>query len=162
MMIENSSRPIQFQNRNVFQRDRDKYLELALTKVNYLLENFEVDHAKEDGPEELLHMVDDLVNDLREARYYGFRGLGGDPTNPPDFVSVEEIAAVDHIVVMYYTAVSILRFLKHECLVRKFKPNLSKDTMLRYSQEVEEKDRTVIRLYLKTMQERMNLYNTYI
>ncbi|RMH70054.1 MAG: hypothetical protein D6675_10505 [Gemmatimonadetes bacterium] len=154
---------IQFQNRAAFLRDRDNFLEQASQEIEYLLHHFEKLHATPDGPEQLLELAKTLVGHLKEARYFGFRGLGGDPTNPPDFITPYELSAVDHISVMYHAAISVMRYLRHECLVRQYqREHPIKDEYLRdYIHNVESSDRTLILLLLKTMKERMDIYRTY-
>ena len=151
---------LMFQNRKALVRDRGAYMHKAYVLVETLVENFEDTYQKEKGPEELLEQVNTLVKILENARYLGFRSIGGNAQNPPENVTPKELALIDHISVMFSSAKLIYRFLKHECEVRSYerKHPTEDKSLKKYIKDVENEDYHLILLILKNMKKRMDLF----
>lgn len=158
-----TKKDLMFQNRKATKRDRKIYMEEAYEILEHLLNVFEETHSQENGPEELLETVKRLVKKLEEARYFGFRSIGGDALHPPDFIEPKEFALIDHISLMYYFGTTIQKFLGHECDVRRYeRHHTTVDKKLqKYIKEVEETDKQIIYQNLKNMKMRMELFDDF-
>ena len=154
---------LMFQNRKAFMRDRGAYMKQAYTLVIELVENFETTYKNPHGPEELLQKVKGLVDILEDARYFGFRSIGGNATKPPAFVMPKEFALIDHIAVMYSSAKTISKLLDHECAVRSYERKHPTDDkhLQKYIKNVEEHDYELILENLRAMKKRMDIFNEF-
>jgi hypothetical protein len=152
---------ILLRNRILFAKIRNEEFERGANLVVDILGKY--DSATENDLDRFMGELDELVSVFERARYCARMSVGGNNIAPPDEVSYQERAFVDHIETMYSFARSIRRMLRHEMHVRDFL-NAQKDldeNMADYVQTIKQTEANMVLGSLRSMLDRIELYKRF-
>jgi hypothetical protein len=155
------NKEILLRNRTLFAKIRDKEFGSGASLVVDILEKY--DNGGENDLDLFMDELDKLVSVFERARYCARMSVGGNNIAPPEDISYQERAFVDHIETMYSFARSIRRMLRHEIHVRDFL-NAQKDldeNMADYVQTIKHTEANMVIGSLRSMLERIDLYSGF-
>lgn len=155
------NREILLRNRILFAKIRDKEFARGAGLVVDTLDRH--DNGAENDLDPFMEDLNELVAVFERARYCARMSVGGNNINPPEDITYQERAFVDHIETMYSFARSIRRMLRHEIHVRDFlnaQENLD-ENMFNYVRTMKQTEANMVLGSLRTMLERIELYKEF-
>jgi hypothetical protein len=155
------NREVLLRNRMLFAKIRDDEFNRAIGLLVDVLERY--DNGAENDLDRFMGDLDDLVSVLERSRYCARMSVGGNNIDPPEDITYQERAFVDHVETMYSFARSIRRMLRHEIHVRDFL-NAQTDldaNMSEYVRTIKQTEANMVLGSLRTMYERIDLYKKF-
>jgi hypothetical protein len=155
------NREVLLRNRMLFAKIRDDEFNRGAGLLADVLERYGND--AENDLDRFMGDLDDLVSVFERARYCARMSVGGSNIGPPEDITYQERAFVDHVETMYSFARSIRRMLRHEIHVRDFL-NAQTDldaNMSDYVRTIKQTEANMVLGSLRTMSERIDLYNKF-
>ncbi|UCE28230.1 MAG: hypothetical protein JSW52_05655 [Candidatus Coatesbacteria bacterium] len=148
-------------NRMLFAKIRDNEFNRGAGLLVKILARYE--NGAENDLDRFMKELDDMVSVFERARYCARMSVGGNNVNPPDDITYQERAFVDHVETMYSFARSIRRMLRHEIHVRDFldaQTDLDAN-MSDYARTIQRTEANMVLGSLRTMSERIDLYKGF-
>lgn len=155
------NREVLLRNRMLFAKIRDDEFDRGAGLLVDVLESY--GNGAENDLDRFMGDLDDLVSVFERARYCARMSVGGNNIDPPEDITYQERAFVDHVETMYSFARSIRRMLRHEIHVRDFL-NAQTDldaNMSDYVRTIKQTEANMVLGSLRTMSERIDLYKKF-
>jgi hypothetical protein len=155
------NREVLLRNRILFAKIRDKEFSRGTGLVVDILDRY--GNGTENELDPFMKDLNELVAVFERARYCARMSVGGNNIDPPEDITYQERAFVDHIETMYSFARSIRRMLRHEIHVRDFlnaQKNLD-ENMFDYVRTMKQTEANMVLGSLRTMLERIKLYKEF-